>query len=339
MRRKRFALWICIALVLVALLGNSRRSSAQAGDPYSLIAAINGLRAANGLPELQSNGILMSVAQSHSDYQASIGQVTHTGAGGTRPKDRAAAAGYGGGGTFFLSENIAGGTDLSVDEVISWWLGDAPHTQTMLGANYQDIGAGVSVSNGFVYYTIDVGYVAGSSNYTPPGVGTPVITTPGGPTAIPVYMVQTATPNPDGSVVHVVRSGQTLIGIAIAYKITVAEIKGMNNLTSDVIYVGDTLVIHAANTPGPTSTSTATTTPTRAATATRNPTRTSTPSVTPMVTSSASPADPAQKDASESGSDPLGTILVVAIIVLAVGGVILMVVGSMIKRSDSGEQS
>jgi len=45
-----------------------------------------------------------------------------------------------------------------------------------------------------------------------------------------------------------------------------------------------------------------------------------------------------QKGASESGSDPLGTILVVAIVVLAVGGVILMVVGSMIKRSDSGDQ-
>jgi uncharacterized protein YkwD/LysM repeat protein len=338
MRRKKFTLWVCFSLVLLALLGNSMRSSAQAGDPYSLIAAVNSLRVANGLPELQSNGILMSVAQSHSDYQASIGQVTHTGAGGTRPKDRAAAAGYGGGATFFLSENIAGGTDLSVDGVVSMWLGDAPHTQTMLGANYQDIGAGVAVSNGFVYYTIDVGYVAGSSRYTPPGAGTPVITTPGGPTAIPVYMVQTATPNPDGSVVHVVRSGQTLIGIAIAYKITVAEIKSMNNLTSDVIYVGDTLIIHAANTPGPTSTSTATTTATRAASATRNPTRTPTPSVTLLATSSTSQVDPAQKDASKSGSDPLGTILVVAITVLAVGGVILMVVGSMIKRSNSGEQ-
>jgi uncharacterized protein YkwD len=337
MRRKQLTLWICFSLVLLALLGNSMRSSAQAGDPYSLIAAINSLRAANGLPELQANGTLMSVAQSHSDYQASIGQVTHTGAGGTRPKDRAAAAGYGGGATFFLSENIAGGTNLSVDGVVSMWLGDAPHTQTMLGANYQDIGAGVSVSNGFVYYTIDVGYVAGSSSYTPPSAGTPV-TTPGGPTAIPVYMVQTATPNPDGSVVHVVRSGQTLIGIAIAYGISVADIKSMNNLTSDAIYVGDKLIIHAANTPGPTSTSTATTTPTRAASATRNPTRTATPSVTLLATGSASQVDPAQKDASKSGSDPLGTILVVAIIVLAVGGVILMVVGSMIKRSDSGEK-
>ena len=154
---------------------------------------------------MQINGILMSIAQGHSDYQAAIGQVTHTGAGGTRPRDRAAAAGYGGGATFFISENIAGGTDLSVDEVISMWLGDDPHTQTMLGANYKDIGAGVAVSNGFVYYTIDVGYVAGSGNYSPPCCH---IHTPGGPTPIPIYMVQTATPNPDGSIVHTVLSGQ-----------------------------------------------------------------------------------------------------------------------------------
>jgi LysM repeat protein len=338
MHRKLSYLLITLLAVLLAVLGSSTPIHAQAGDPYSLIAAVNSLRAANGLPELRVDSILMSVAQSHSDYQASIGQVTHTGPGGSRPRDRAAAAGYGGGATFFISENIAGGTDLSVDEVISWWLGDAPHTQTMLGANYQDIGAGVSVSGGFVYYTIDVGYVAGGS-YSPPGPGTPVSVTPGGPTPIPIYFVQTATPNPDGTVVHVVRSGQTLIGIAIAYGVTVADIKNLNNLTSDVIYVGDKLIIRAMNTPGPTTTATATTTPTRAATATRHPTRTPTASVTPVVTELASKADPTQVGPEQVGSDQLGSILVIAIIVLAVGGVVLMVVGSILKRGNTAEQS
>jgi LysM repeat protein len=331
MKRKCILLGLSIMMILLALSGNSMRSSAQAGDPYSLIDAVNNLRASNGLPSLQTNGILMSIAQGHSDYQASIGQVTHTGAGGTRPRDRAAAAGYGGGGTFFISENIAGGNDLSVERVISMWLGDDPHIQTMLGTNYQDIGAGVSVSNGFVYYTIDVAYVPGGGSYKPA-----VIYTPGGPTAIPIYLVQTTTPKPDGSVIHTVMSGQTLIGIAIAYGLTVSEIKGLNNLTNDVIYVGDKLVIQAANTPGPTATTTATTTPTRAATPTRNPTRTPTPSSTPVVTSITTPADPAQNNTSQPGSDPLGNILVLAIIGLAAGGVILMILGSFMKRSNKG---
>lgn len=335
-RRRSLYLLIPLLIMLLASAGSTLRGKAQAGDPYSVIAAVNSLRASSGLPALEADGALMSAAQGHSDYQASIGQVTHTGAGGSRPKDRAAASGYGGGATFYLSENIAGGTDLSTQGAISMWLGDDLHIQTMMGSNYQDIGAGVSESNGFVYYTIDVGYVSGSGNYSPPGANTPIANTPGGPTAIPVYMVQTSTPNPDGSVVHVVRSGQTLIGIAIAYGVSVNDIKALNYLTSDVIYEGDTLKIRTANTPGPTLTETPTSTPTRAASPTRKPTRTPTLSPSPVATSSITADDPAPKAAPQAGSDQLGNILVVAIIVLAVGGVILMVVGSFMKQKPKG---
>lgn len=330
---KRILILLCLSfsLVLAVFLGNSTPSSAQAGDAYSLIDAVNNLRAANGLPAYQVNSILMAIAQGHSDYQAAIGQVTHTGAGGTRPRDRAAAAGYGGGANFFMSENIAGGTDLSVDKVISWWLGDAPHTTTMLGANYKDIGAGVSVSNGFVYYTLDVASGSGSGNYIPA-----TTSTPGGPTSIPIYLVLTSTPKPDGSVIHVVQSGQTLIGIAQAYGLTVTEIKALNNLSSDAIYVGDKLIIHPASASGPTGTPSVPTTPTRAATSTRRPTRTPTPSSTPIVTGISTQADPALKDTPRSGSDPVGNILVIAIIGLAAGGVLLMVIGSFMKRSNRG---
>lgn len=330
MRRKLIHFCVSLAIVLLlTLFGYSMHSSAQAGDPYALIDAVNNLRTANGLPPYQVDSILMSIAQAHSDYQAAIGVVTHTGAGGTRPKDRAAAAGYGGGATFFISENIVGGTDLSVDGAISMWLGDDPHIQTMLGASYQDIGAGVSVSDGFVYYTIDVSYVAGGGNYSPPATSQP-----GGPTAIPVYLVQTSTPNPDGSVVHTVRSGQTLSGIAKAYGVLVPEIKDLNNLTSDTIYVGDQLLIRLASTPGPTSTITATTTPTQVATPTRKPTRTPTPSASPVATPTESIlASSSAQDGPQNGSDPVGSILVIAIISLAAGGVILMVVGTVIKRN------
>jgi len=327
MNRKQILLGILLVFAAIGLLVSPSHSRAQAGDPYSLIDAVNGLRAANGLPAYEANSILMSIAQAHSDYQAAIGQVTHSGSGGTAPRDRAAAAGYGGGGSFFISENIAGGTDLSVDGAISMWLGDDPHIQTMLGANYRDIGAGVSEANGFVYYTIDVAYVAGAGNYVPPAS-----ITPGGPTPIPIYMVQTATPNPDGSVVHTVRSGQTLEGIAKAYGLSVIRLKDLNYLTGDAIYVGDTLLIQAAGTPGPTGTVTASITPTRAATSTRNPTRTPTSTLKPTATGTVAPAAGVQKEAAQPEPDRLGNILVIAIIVLAAGGVILMVLGTVIKR-------
>ncbi len=309
------------------LLGETKHTAAQAGDPYALIDAVNNLRIGNGLPPYEIDNTLMSIAQSHSSYQASIGQVTHIGAGGTRPRDRAVAAGYGGGATFFISENIAGGTDLSVDGAISMWLGDDPHIQTMLSPNYQEIGAGVAEADGFVYYTIDAAYVAGGS-YSPPATAKP-----GGPTALPYYAVQTTTPNSDGSIVHTVMAGQNLTLIAKAYGITVAQLKESNNMTSDALYVGDILIIRLGNTPGPTVTPSPTSTPTRAATATRKPTRTPTLTANPSVTPTAAlAADPVQTDSSPGGEDRLGSILVIAIVVMASGGVILMVVGGVIKR-------
>src|SRR5512143_1752709 len=91
MKRKFIYFWIVLAIIFLALFGSARQSRAQAGDPYSLIDAVNNLRAGSGLAPYQANSILMSVAQAHSDYQAAIGQVTHTGSGGTRPRDRATA--------------------------------------------------------------------------------------------------------------------------------------------------------------------------------------------------------------------------------------------------------
>jgi LysM repeat protein len=52
-----------------------------------------------------------------------------------------------------------------------------------------------------------------------------------------------STPNPDGSIIHVVSSGETLIGIAVTYNVTLDEIRQLNNLTSDVILVGQRLLI------------------------------------------------------------------------------------------------
>ena len=315
--RKRIILLVPGLLILALLLGGLP-GRAQAGDAYSLIAAVNQLRAANGLPALQVNSILMSVVQAHTDYQAAIGEVTHISADGSRPRDRAAAAGYGGGATFFISENIGGGTNLSVAEVIGWWQGDDLHLTTMLGANYAEIGAGVAVAGDFVYYTIDTAYVSGGS-YVPLATS--------GATAVPIYYVVIATPNPDGSVVHIVQSGQTLIGIAQAYGVSVDEIKALNNLSSDAIYVGDELLIVPAGTPAPTDTMTPTVTATKVDTPTRQPTRTPVPSPTPG-------APPASPTPAPTGTSPdvLGNILVGIIAVLGVGGVVLMAVGGLLKR-------
>ncbi len=329
---RKLSLLIIACLVLISLLSlEVSPGTAQAGSASDLIDAVNQLRAANGLPPYRTDPILMGTAQGQSDYQAAVGSIQHEGPGGSRPRDRAIAAGYGGGATVFISENIAGGIDLSVEQTVSMWQGDAPHLNTMLGANYTDIGAGVAVSDNFVYYTIDVGYVAGGSEGHPPA-STPL---PGGtpqPTQPLVVPIRTATPMPDGSIVHVVQWGQFPITIAKAYGISLEELLKLNDLKpTPSIYVGQKLIIRAAFTPTATE-PTATASPT--ATATRRPTRTPTlspPTPTPTTIETDAPVTATPSPIAQA-TDPVGKSMLIMIGVLGVSGAVLLVVGGILKR-------
>jgi LysM repeat protein len=334
MLKKTLLLILCL-IMLFTLPANRPVEARPSFSANDLIDAVNALRASNGLSPYKINNALMSSAQGQSDYQASIGEVTHTGSGGSRPYDRALAAGYGGGGTVIISENIAGGTNISAEAAVSMWQGDDPHLGTMLGPNYRDVGAGMAVSNNFVYFTLDAAYVAGGANLQPaPTIqGTPGTLVP--TTAVPfVVPVKTATPSPDGSIVHIVEYGQTLYSIADAYKVSLDQLKALNKLSTTTIYVGEKLVVQASFTPTPTGQATSTV-PTRAATlpSTRTPkpsTATAIPTinatVTPLPTPTSSPTRP-----SGLGNDPL----LLLIIIMAAAGLLMMVAGSLLKRKSS----
>ncbi|MEJ2149800.1 MAG: LysM peptidoglycan-binding domain-containing protein [Chloroflexota bacterium] len=60
---------------------------------------------------------------------------------------------------------------------------------------------------------------------------------------VPAGSIPRSTPNADGTVVHIVSPGETLIGIAVTYEVSLEQIRQLNNLSSDVIYVGQRLVI------------------------------------------------------------------------------------------------
>jgi len=292
----RKVFFVIFLIGIIVLLGKDvAPASAQAGNAYDLINAVNQFRATHGLPALQISGALMASAQAHSDYQAAIGTVTHVGAGGSGAKDRAIAAGFGGGAQFFISENIAGGLYLSVDTAIYNYWQDALHLSTMLNPNAQYVGAGTGFAGDYVYYTLDVGCVAGAP--TPGGNATPVGNTTPGPTAVAYDPFVVSTPRGDGAIIHVVGYGQTLIGIANTYEVEVAELLALNGLTLDsVIYPGDEIIIRAGNpltttvsatNSAPTGTPSATVTqhrlsPTPRASFTPRPTSTPTPTVTPI---------------------------------------------------------
>ena len=348
--RKLITSFYILIFVLPAIFALPATSVAQAGDAWQLIADVNALRSAYGLPPLDVNNALMSAAQGQSEYQASLGTWTHSGPGGSRPYDRAVAAGYGGGARVFVSENVAMGIDLSTNRTVNEMWQDSIHLESMISPLYTHIGAGVAQADGWVYYTIVVGYIAGSAGsgsvqeIPSSPVGTETDTTPL-PAVIPVEPISIATPAADGSIQHVVQPGQFLENIANAYDVELDELLALNGLVPQtVIFPGDKLLILGGSSSppdpirlaspaadiDPTSipTSTATAMPTVSI---PTPAAALIDAVRPSPTA-ISPTVPGNSAISQSGNPD---ILLYAVFGLAVAGTGMILLGSTLK-SRSG---
>ncbi len=210
-----------MAVVVFAVLGSASPSGAEsaeapirAGSPYDLVNAVNALRASFGLAPYSISSILMSTAQAQADFLAATGTMTHSGPGGIGFTARLLAAGYPLAGDLslggFRAENITGGDEsMPPEAAVDRWTGDAPHLNTMVSQYLTEIGAGVAVSNGRVYYVIDAARPTTAGEL-------PVLPTPiGGGSPVPEAMlpeliipVSVSTPNADGNVFHDVKFGR-----------------------------------------------------------------------------------------------------------------------------------
>ena len=246
---------IFILLTFVALSSISvARAESQlhpkfASSPIELVNAVNGLRASYGLPPYSINPILMSTAQAQADFLAVTGNMTHSGPGGISFTDRLLAAGYPLAGDLslggFRAENITGGPeDMPAEAAVNRWTGDVPHLTTMISPDLTEIGAGVALNNGRVYYVIDCarptasGEPQGPSGSLGAGTAAPVASPPG-----IIYPISLSTPNAGGELIHEVKPGQSLWLIAIAYETKIDDIKRLNNLFDNNIYPGKKLLI------------------------------------------------------------------------------------------------
>ena len=284
--KNKFHLLI-VLLILVANLGiytiPAQASSLDAPSVNDVLNAVNALRGNNNQAALRINSHLMAAAQAQSDYQASIGNWSHTGPDGSSPTQRDKAAGYGGGAIIFTSENVAEiSTGATIDVLLYSIWGDPIHWATMTSSNATDMGVGMTEKDGYVYYTLDVSYIDGhpaSKNTITPhpeiqtstAVAQPTATTqPGATAAASTSTTQpgitgagsTSTPSQtttsqtaawvgDGAIVHVVNPGDFLLTIAQKYGVTVADIRTLNGIAAnnDIIYPGQKLLIRAAFTP------------------------------------------------------------------------------------------
>jgi uncharacterized protein YkwD/LysM repeat protein len=223
-----------------------------------LIAEVNALRVANGLPPYTISPILMGTAQAQADYMAAIGSVTHSGPGGIQLTQRLLNAGYPLAGDLslggFRAENITGGNKTAA-QAIQGWTGDAPHLNTMLSPDLTEIGAGVAKVGDRYYMVIDCARptTSGQPQVYTPGPGAPVVGT-SAPSDF-IVPITKSTPDRDGFVYHEVQYGQTLWAIAIEYGVKIDEIRTLNNLgpTTD-IYQGDRLLVRKDAPPSPVTT-------------------------------------------------------------------------------------
>lgn len=118
-----------------------------------LLSSINSVRIANNLPPFALNALLTQAAQGHSEWMASTGQITHDGAGGSRPIDRVLATGYP---AVRVNENIYAGWQATPQTALNWWLGSSPHTANILHPVLREIGIGIAIdANETVYYTLN----------------------------------------------------------------------------------------------------------------------------------------------------------------------------------------
>lgn len=285
---------VFLAFLLSGVRFLPARPAAAQDQASELINLINDLRASSGLAPYTVDPGLMAMAQEHSEYQASIHKSTHQHSNGLGPRELG------------VVENVAGGTYGYVtpyNVVYDIWV-DAGHRFTLVGYPAGAMGVGVADDGITTYYTLEL-RPSGAPLSSPPVGGNPPtsgtsatssVQSPAG-TPIPFVPLATTTPRPDGSIVHVVGYGQTLWAIALAYGVTVDQLRAWNNIPADssAIYAGQKLLVRPPGLAPASSSPTSTYPPTLDAAgagtpnATLQPTLVKTHSPTPLASSLETP--------------------------------------------------
>jgi hypothetical protein len=259
MTRVLRAAWLLILLFLI-----STRLIAQ--DPVSdLLSRTNQLRAGFGLAAYTLNGALSSAAQNQATWMANTGAVSHVQPDGSRPRDRAAAAGYY---SPWINENIYVGGMASTDTAWTFWINSAIHYAALTSPNYSDVGIAWATGENNKAFVMVFGAPAEqvSMPSLPPANSAPPASDGGGQTGNAA--VAASDPNSNagasrpalrqrvivgmdavGNMMHEVQEGDTLGDIAMLYGYSwdvIPTMMAINRLSEDEIRgikVGSVLLI------------------------------------------------------------------------------------------------
>jgi LysM repeat protein len=281
---RKLSFWIIkLTFLLLAfsllLPQESLAGSAMQDNPPTaseVIEAVNALRIANGLLPLNPHPVLMQVAQWEANAIAG-GAPGHTRPGGLTLGQWLISLGYPLAGDLSLdgyrSENWI--TIDTAQGAVEAWLGDGPHTNTMLSPDRSDIGAAVAVSDQ-IYIVLETALQTRSGQMQTDAYSILTAFPQGassgsGSNLVPQYIipVKRSTAHPGGDVIHKVQYGQSLWSIAITYNTTIDQIRAWNNLGDSIeIYVGQVLLVQRGATQPPPPTNTPLATPTAFSTTT-----------------------------------------------------------------------
>jgi uncharacterized protein YkwD len=119
-----------------------------------ILNLVNEERAKVGADPLQINEQLDQAADLHSQDQASINTMSHTGSNGSDMGSRVQDTGYQ---YSTAGENVAAGYP-DAEAVMAGWMGSDGHRENILDPNFEDLGVGYSVGDdGNAYWTQNFG--------------------------------------------------------------------------------------------------------------------------------------------------------------------------------------
>jgi len=225
MINKRLMLTLCLIYILVFAMPGQAQD--VVGD---LLGRINNLRASLGLAPYTINSALSAAAANHAQWMAANQQVSHVQADGSRPRDRALAAGYN---SSWISENIFMGPRASPNSAWNFWVNSPIHYAGLTSPNYEHVG--IATANGaggqsFVLVFGNPNRAISPANTTGSSGGSQ-----GVPAAPPSFVVGV---DSIGNIMHEVQPGDTLGDIALIYGYTWEDVPYMleiNGLTPDDI--------------------------------------------------------------------------------------------------------
>jgi uncharacterized protein YkwD/murein DD-endopeptidase MepM/ murein hydrolase activator NlpD len=188
------------------------------GAAQEIVASINQHRVNAGLNALVVQPLLNQAAQGHANDMLANYNYSHRGSDGSSVKTRVARTGYAA--NPWVSENWV--SSRSVEGAMRWWMNDYIHRVNILTGHWREVGVGIATrpnTGETIYVTV---FSAGTSD---PSVQ-PSIAPAAQPAPVPLPAVEV----PPGGMDYTIRSGDTLLGIAIRHSLDWRVVAAGNGL-------------------------------------------------------------------------------------------------------------